>query len=658
MMSSPTTNVCSASLAMYFILILASPNFVHHLQADPQTVEAGHGCSLTDSENPPAFRENRAAVFSSLAKNISLTRFATASNGQGVNAVYGLAQCRNDLSLNDCSECHRESQNQIVTYCRDNTGARMIFDGCFLRYENYTFFDQAVDLGVSNVCSSEDSTSPRIFNNTVQKLLENINSEALKNEGFATGKMSANGLPAPLYGLAMCRRTLSTNSCDVCLQDATKYINGCPPRQDGKALEAGCYLRYSTIPFFSVKSSSSGPSKTVLILIGTLGGAGLIAILGVLFIYRRSFRKFRTKVPERTQDEDTGEEEVYFAAEEDPKGDRQFTYDALRAATQNFDPSKKIGEGGFGQVYKGTLSDGRDVAVKKLFVKQSTRAMDEFVTEIKLISAIRHRNLVRLLGCCTRGMEKLLVYEFMPNMSLDKHLFADIAKPLNWKTRLEVIVGTAHGLAYLNEESRVRIIHRDIKAANILLDNDFQPKIADFGLARLFPDDHTHLTTRVGGTIGYTAPEYATHGQLTDKADVYSYGVLVLEIVSGRKVRDPKLPPEMELLLQWGWSLHEKNEAFELVDRRIAKGESEIDKEEIVRVIHIAHLCTQSAPETRPSMSNVVSMLTSNTEILVQPTPPPFIDVSSNSDSINIGWMDSSMVASTEPPLSVSLEAR
>ncbi|KAH9288587.1 hypothetical protein KI387_032704 [Taxus chinensis] len=655
MMSSPTTNICSASLAMYFILILASPNFVHHLQADPQTVEAGHGCSLIDSENPPAFRENRAAVFSSLAKNVSSTRFATASNGQGANAVYGLAQCRNDLSLNDCSECHRESQNQIVTYCRDNFGARMIYDGCFLRYENYTFFDQAVDPGVSNVCSSEDSTSPRIFNNTVQKLLENINSEAVKNEGFATGKMSANGLPTPLYGLAMCRKTLSTNSCDVCLQDATKYINGCPPRQDGKALEAGCYLRYSTIPFFSIKSSSSRPSKIVLILIGTLGGAALIAILGVLFIYGRSFRKFRTKVPERTQNEDTGEEEVYFAAEEYPKGDRQFTYDALRAATQNFDPSMKIGEGGFGQVYKGTLSDGRDVAVKKLFVKQSTRAMDEFATEIKLISAIRHRNLVRLLGCCTRGMEKLLVYEFMPNMSLDKHLFG---KPLSWKMRLDVIVGTAHGLAYLNDESRFRIIHRDIKAANILLDNDFQPKIADFGLARLFPDDHTHLTTRVGGTIGYTAPEYATQGQLTDKADVYSYGMLVLEIVSGRKIIDSNLSPEMELLLQWAWSLHEKNEEFELVDQRIAKEESEMNKHDVLKVIRIALLCTQGAPETRPSMSNVVSMLTSNSEILVQPTPPAFIDVSSNSDTINIRWMESSMVASSQATISTSLGAR
>ncbi|KAH9288585.1 hypothetical protein KI387_032702 [Taxus chinensis] len=653
MMPSSTTNICSASLVMYVLFILASPNFV---EADPQTVEAGHGCSLTDSENPPAFRENRAAVFSSLAKNISLTSFATASNGQGASAVYGLAQCRNDLSLNDCSECHRESQNQIVTYCRDNTGARMIFDGCFLRYENHTFFDQAVDLGVSNVCRSEDSNSPRIFNNTVQKLLENINSEAVKNEGFATGKMSANGLPTPLYGLAMCRKTLSTNSCAVCLQDATKYINGCPPRQDGKALDAGCYLRYSTTPFFSIKSSSSRPSKIVLILVGTLGGAALITILGVLLIYRKSFRKLRIKVPERTQYEDTAQ--VYFAVEEDLKGGHQFNYEALRAATQNFDPSKKIGEGGFGQVYKGTLSDGRDVAVKKLFVKQSTQAMEEFVTEIKLISGIRHRNLVGLLGCCTRGTEKLLVYEFMPNMSLDKHLFANTARPLNWKMRLEVIVGTAHGLAYLNEESRVRIIHRDIKAANILLDNDFQAKIADFGLARLFPDDHTHLTTRVGGTIGYTAPEYATQGQLTDKADVYSYGMLVLEIVSGRKIIDSKLPPEMELLLQWAWNLHEQNEVFDLVDRRIVQGESEPSKEEVLKVIHIALLCTQGAPESRPSMSKVVSMLTSNSEILVQPTPPAFIDFICNSESINSAWMDSSTVASSQAPISISLGPR
>ncbi|XP_057854629.2 cysteine-rich receptor-like protein kinase 2 [Cryptomeria japonica] len=656
-MPSPNINASLSWAVLYILLISAIPNFVLRSEADPQITEAGHGCSLINTTNPSALIENRKNAFSLLAENISSTGFATASSGNGTNKVYGLAQCRNDLSMEDCTHCYTAATEQIVKYCPSEIGARMIFDGCFLRYENYTFFDQAQDAGNSNVCISDASSRPKLFSETTQRLLAKVRSKALKNEGFATDEISANGLSTAIYGLAMCRRTLTTNSCDVCLQHATLLAERCFSLQDGRGLDAGCYLRYSTLPFYIISSSSSSPSKTVIILVGTLGAAALIAVLWVLFMFRHSLRKLYTKVPGRSQHEQA---EVYFAAEEDNKWGHLFTYDSLRAATKNFDSIMKIGEGGFGQVYKGIFSDGREIAVKKLFVKQSARAFDEFVTEVKLISAARHRNLVRLLGCCTRGLEKLLVYELVPNMSLDKHLFANTAKPLSWKTRFEIILGTAHGLAYLNEECWLRILHRDIKAANILLDNEFQAKIADFGLAKLFPDDMTHLTTRVGGTVGYTAPEYAVHGQLTDKADVYSYGMLVLEIVSGRKYIDSKLPPPMELLLGWAWNLYEKNEVFRMVDRRLIE-EPVLNKQEILKVIQIAFLCTQGEPELRPLMSKVVSMLTSSTEILTQPTRPAFIDDNSTSnglDSADVGWMVASTVASSRATVSISLEAR
>jgi serine/threonine protein kinase len=308
-------------------------------------------------------------------------------------------------------------------------------------------------------------------------------------------------------------------------------------------------------------------------------------------------------------------------------GQVSFDYKVLRDSTGNFDRKNMLGKGGFGEVYKGRLPDGRVVAVKKLNGRQTTQAAEEFLTEVRLISSVRHRNLVRLLGCCKRGKKRLLVYEFMSNNSLDKHLFGEIRNALSWENRLNIIVGTARGLAYLHGESNVRIIHRDIKCANILLDDRLHPKIADFGLAKFFPESQTHVSTRVGGTIGYTAPEYAVHGQLTEKADVYSYGIMVLEIVSGRKCVDARLPAPLQLLLEWAWNQFEQNEVLDIVDPLL---EGQYPREQALRVITIALLCTQGSWTQRPAMSQVVSMLTDNSESTVQPTRPAFIDAAAD----------------------------
>eukprot|EP01018_Ginkgo_biloba_P006021 Gb_41606 [translate_table: standard] len=616
-------------------VILAVLHTTVLVAADPQATEAGHGCSPNKYVNGSAFRENLNSVLASLAKNVSATGFATSAEGRETpDRVYGLAQCRNDLSSSDCSQCFAQAEKQIEKYCSGVNGARMIMDGCFLRYENSSFYDQAVDPGFSNVCGSQNSTQPLDFNRTTQKLLNEINVNATANGGFAEGSMVQSSPAATttttVYALAMCRRSLSNDSCAQCLQAAQNLTLQCLPRRDGKGLEAGCYLRYATFPFVnkvngSISSqpiSSKKTSKTARIISGIIGGSALISIVCLLFIYRHTLQAVLSQYHIKRHSDNR--EDGYFATPEEPESDHNFNYEALRTATRNFDVSNKLGQGGFGQVFKGTFSDGRQVAVKKLFVTHSTRAVTEFLTEVKLISGVRHRNLVRLLGCCKQGQERLLVYEFMPNNSLDKHLFDIKTKTsLNWKTRLEIIIGTAHGLAYLHEDSHIRIIHRDIKAPNILLDDKFCPKIADFGLARLFPDDQTHLTTRVGGTIGYTAPEYAVHGQLTEKADVYSYGVMVLEIVSGRKSINSTLPAHKQLLLGWAWSAYERNMALDIVDPNL---EGLYEKEEALRVVHVALLCTQGTFNLRPSMSSVISMLTSDTEILVKPSQPAFIN--------------------------------
>ncbi|GLJ38795.1 hypothetical protein SUGI_0790860 [Cryptomeria japonica] len=306
-----------------------------------------------------------------------------------------------------------------------------------------------------------------------------------------------------------------------------------------------------------------------------------------------------------------------------------YNYEVFQEATEGFCAANKLGQGGFAEVYKGTLKDGKEIVVKKLFVTQSTQAMEEFLTEIKIVSGFLHRNLIRLLGCCSKGQERFLVYEFMPNRSLDQHLFGEGGIHLKWIDRFKIITGTARGLVYLHEQSHFPIVHRDIKTPNILLDENLQPKIADFGLAKFFPEDKTHLTTRVGGTIGYTAPEYAVHGLLTQKVDVYSYGVIVLETVSGKKCSNTGIPHPMELLLQWAWNSYETNESLSIADPKLQlETLSENEQRQILRVIHIALLCTQGSPTKRPSMFNVLSMLTNDSEISGLPTPPALLDLS------------------------------
>ncbi|KAM0005116.1 putative protein kinase RLK-Pelle-DLSV family [Helianthus debilis subsp. tardiflorus] len=284
-----------------------------------------------------------------------------------------------------------------------------------------------------------------------------------------------------------------------------------------------------------------------------------------------------------------------------------FSFKQLKTATRNFNATSKIGEGGFGPVYKGTLRDGTVVAVKQLssYSRQGNR---EFLNEIGVISCLQHPNLVKLHGCCIEEDQLLLVYEYMENNNLANALFDgnESELKLDWPTRFKICVGIAEGLAFLHEESRLKIVHRDIKATNVLLDKDLNPKISDFGLARLHEDDKTHVSTRVAGTIGYMAPEYALWGHLSHKADVYSFGVLALEIVSGKSNNKYIPNNDSVCLLDWACRLQTRKQCEELFDERL---ESKINKEEAEIVVKVAILCTNGSPSQRPTMSEVVSML-------------------------------------------------
>eukprot|EP00261_Vitis_vinifera_P032697 XP_019073940.1 PREDICTED: G-type lectin S-receptor-like serine/threonine-protein kinase B120 isoform X1 [Vitis vinifera] len=306
-----------------------------------------------------------------------------------------------------------------------------------------------------------------------------------------------------------------------------------------------------------------------------------------------------------------------------------FNFKCVAAATGNFSDENKLGQGGFGPVYKGMLPGGEEIAVKRLS-RRSGQGLEEFKNEMTLIAKLQHRNLVRLLGCCIEGEEKMLLYEYMPNKSLDFFIF-DPAKQaeLDWRKRFTIIEGIARGLLYLHRDSRLRIIHRDMKASNILLDEEMNPKISDFGMARIFGGDQNEAnTTRVVGTYGYMSPEYAMEGLFSVKSDVYSFGVLLLEIVSGRRNTSFRLT-EHSNLLSFAWQLWNEGKAMEFVDSSIRDSCSQ---DEVLRCIKVGMLCVQDSTIYRPTMSTVVLMLESETATLPMPRQPTFTSTRSSID--------------------------
>ncbi|KAI6681722.1 hypothetical protein NL676_035603 [Syzygium grande] len=297
------------------------------------------------------------------------------------------------------------------------------------------------------------------------------------------------------------------------------------------------------------------------------------------------------------------------------------SFSCVSEATDNFSPANELGEGGFGPVYKGMLL-GHEIAVKRLS-RKSRQGLEEFKNEVQLVSKLQHRNLVRVLGYCIEREESILIYEYMANRSLDSFLFNPNKKPLlEWKTRVFIIQGIAQGLLYLHQHSRLKIIHRDLKSSNILLDKDMNPKISDFGLARIFGENEVQAkTTRVVGTYGYMSPEYAVHGHFSTKSDVFSFGVIMLEIISGRKNTMFTHLDRSLNLLGYAWELWSSGQGIELMDPVSVDPSS---AREFSLSLHIALLCIQELPEDRPNMSYVVSMLTNESANLPSPKQAAF----------------------------------
>ncbi|KAK4736613.1 hypothetical protein R3W88_000310 [Solanum pinnatisectum] len=560
-------------------------------------------------------------------KNISQqmrTRgYGVAVTGTGLDTNYALAQCYSNLSLVDCVLCFSEAET-LLPQCYPYNGRRIYLDGCFFRVDNYMFYDQYLGPEDRHVCGNR-TTKGTLFQQNARRAVQQAVANAPSNDGYARAEVS---VPGPsnetAYVLADCWKTLSANSCAACLQNASASMLGCLPWSEGRALYTGCFMRYSDTNFLNDTSTSGGSSsrgKVVVIVI-------VVVISSVVVLGAAAFVGFGVWKNTQIQKKGKGANDVAKLVKILHQNSLNFKYSTLDKATGSFDEANKLGQGGFGTVYKGVLADGREIAVKRLFFNNKHRAAD-FYNEVNIISSVQHKNLTRLLGCSCSGPESLLVYELLPNQSLDRFIFDPIkGKALNWEKRFEIIIGTAEGMVYLHENTNTRIIHRDIKASNILLDSRLRAKIADFGLARSFQADKSHISTAIAGTLGYMAPEYLAHGQLTEKVDIYSFGVLLLEIVTGRQNNKRKDAKYTVSLVSDVWEHFQRGIVEELFDSNLMLHNYHTInvKNEVARVLHVGLLCTQEIPTLRPSMSKALQMFVKKDEELPPPTKPPFVD--------------------------------
>ncbi|GAY58792.1 hypothetical protein CUMW_189640 [Citrus unshiu] len=533
--------------------------------------------------------------------------FYNATASQDPDKVYGLFLCRGDVSAETCKDCVNFATSDITQRCPLQKETVIWYDHCLLRYSGISFFS-TMDTKPAKAWQNRQNSTGGLFNQQVRNLMNEAVNQALNTtKMFGTVKKNYTASQT-LYGLVQCTPDLSRHDCSTCLRLAISSFDECfSINIGGRMMYPSCNFRYELYPFYddpsivtpppvflsppspgSVTSSKGKGRKAIWIAIGTTIPTICLFILLVSVVRHRRRRN---------------------------KG-------LALEATRHFSDENKLGEGGFGPVYKGILAGGKEIAVKRLS-GSSGQGLQEFKNEVTLIAKLQHKNLVRLLGCCLDGNELLLIYEYMPNKSLDVFIFDSTRRAqLDWKRRISIINGIARGLLYLHEDSRLKVFHRDLKASNVLLDHEMNPKISDFGMARIFGGNQNESnTSKVVGTYGYMAPEYALGGVISVKSDVFSFGVLLLEIISGKKNSGFYLSEHGQSLLAYTWKLWCNGEALELMDPVLKQS---CMAAELLKCIHIGLLCVQEDPADRPNMSSVAVMLASDTVSLPQPTQPAF----------------------------------
>ncbi|XP_056172131.1 cysteine-rich receptor-like protein kinase 25 [Syzygium oleosum] len=610
------------------LCLSSSSFFINIFSTEAAPAYLFHDCPNTTLFTPNStYRSNLRILLSSLssAATGSADGFANAAAGQNPpDRAYGLFLCRGDLNSTTCSHCVATGKRDILQRCPNQRVSTIWYDQCMLRYSNWPILsamEQSPDWVLYD--DIRNVTDPTRFMQLLGETLNDIGTRA--SAGGSVKKVAvaeANFTNSQkLYALAQCTPDLTASDCVKCLQFGIANLP--QGKQGGRLLAPSCNLRYELYPFYNASALPSpappppapapvtGPegksNKTVVIIIA------VITTLVFLFLVWCIRRRNATKTLAVVQGDQISLTEI---TNSEPL---RYNLATILVATNNFSHQNKLGNGGFGEVFLGMLLNGVLIAVKRLS-QSSRQGAEEFKNEVILLPKLQHRNVVRLLGFCLEGVEKLLVYEFVQNKSLDYFLFdPEKSRHLDWSTRYKIAYGIARGMRYLHEDFRIQIIHCDLKSRNILLDSEMNPKISDFGMARIFEVDQTLASTeRIAGTYGYMSPEYAMNGQLSVKSDVYSFGILLLELVSGKKNGSFYQEEGSEGI---AWKNWRGGTPLAMLDPAIGDAYS---MDEVLGCLRIGLLCTLEDPNQRPTMASIVCELSSVPITLERPQRPAF----------------------------------
>ncbi|KAJ1261727.1 hypothetical protein BS78_09G053300 [Paspalum vaginatum] len=612
------------------------------------------------------YQANIDRISATLPKNTSSNPvlYAMDSVGSVPDIVYAHALCRGDANASGCESCVAAAFQGALKGCPLFKDVMVFEDLCQLRFSNRDFFHdtdnfintyylQGSPVAATTPAGAFDAAVRQLVNATADYAAAENSSSSKR---FSTGEEGLGTSRTRIYALAQCTPGGGTPIvCGTCLGTIINQLQQYFSGLDGGGIFGDwCSFRYEVYPFFSGRpllqlpafvgtppplppaetsqdKSRNKTTGTVLVILMPLIAA-LLGITMVCFWIRRrrsAGRPFQS----------------YSSSSDDIQGADMLLLDlsTLRVATDDFAESKMLGRGGFGMVYKGVLPDGQEIAVKRL-CQGSRQGIGELKSELVLVAKLHHKNLVRLIGVCLQENEKILVYEYMPNRSLDTILFdSERNKELDWGKRFKIISGIAKGLQYLHEDSQLKVVHRDLKASNVLLDLDYAPKISDFGLAKIFGGDQSkYVTRRVAGTYGYMAPEYAMRGLYSSKSDVFSFGVLVLETVTGRRNSGLYNSDQDVDLLSLVWEHWARGNVVRLIDPSVSDHRHHLPIEQMLKCLHIGLLCVQRKPAARPMMSWVNVMLCSTTvrlpslsrpALCIQETEQELVSASDNSSS-------------------------